>query len=172
MRMTGASGSARQLLQRAARPTRGCLRDRSIRIRRAECRAPPAAGRGSGAPFVVQSVDDAALEPFEADRRRLENRGHVIGRRKRVRIAEADEHAVLRAVDEPQRRAEHDRARAFGADERPGDMEAVLGKKLIEVVARDAARNLRKAAADLSADTDRESIGAPRRSRRGGRPRE
>ena len=40
-------GQPRQLLARAARPTHGFLRDRSIRIQRAEFRGPPGAARDS-----------------------------------------------------------------------------------------------------------------------------
>ena len=65
---------------------------------------------------------------------------------------------------------EDDGAGAFRPDERPGDVETVLGQQLVEVVARDPARDLRKPVADLTARIDRESIAAPRRSRRGGRP--
>ena len=76
---------------------------------------------------------------------RLENRRHVIGRGKRVRIAEPDQRAMLRALDQAQLRLEHDRAGAFGAHQRARDVEAVLGQQLVEVVAGDPPRNLGKA---------------------------
>ena len=53
---------------------------------------------------------------------------------------------MLRAVDQPQRRPEHDGARAFGSHQRARDVKPVFRKQLIEVVARHATRDLRKAA--------------------------
>ena len=68
----------------------------------------------------------------------------MIGGRKRVRVAETDERPVLRAVDQRSLRLEHDRAGAFGADERARHVEAVLGQQLVEVVAGDPARDVRE----------------------------
>ena len=51
---------------------------------------------------------------------------------------------MLRAVDQPKRRSQHNRARALGSDERARDVKAILGQELIEVVARYASRDLRE----------------------------
>src|SRR5688500_6011780 len=72
----------------------------------------------------------------------------MIGGCGRVWITEADERAMLRALDQPQHDAQHDRERPFGSDQRACDMESIFRKQLVEVVARYAARNLREAAAD------------------------
>ena len=49
---------------------------------------------------------------------------------------------------EPQPGLQHGDAGALGADQRAGDVEAVLGQQLVEIVAGDAARNFRIARAD------------------------
>src|SRR5687767_15844114 len=66
----------------------------------------------------------------------------------RVGITEADERAMLWAVDQSQRGAEHDRKRPFGSDQRTRNMESIFRKQLVEVVAGYAAWNLRETAAD------------------------
>ena len=87
--------------------------------------------------------------PFEADRAVPRTSRHVVGGVVDVRIAEDEQRARRRAVDEPRRspraRATHV---AFGADQRARDVEAVLGQQLVEVVAGDAARDVREARAD------------------------
>ncbi len=98
--------------------------------------------------LLAQAVDERAFESFEADRIEFENLGHVIRGRERVAVAEADQRSVLRAVNQPQLRLEHDHAGAFGADQRARHVEAVLGQQLVEVVAGHPPRNARKARAD------------------------
>ena len=93
--------------------------------------------------------DQPVVDAFEADRMVSEDVGHVIGRAEHVGIAEHEQRAPRRAVDEAHRRTEDRDARAFGSDERTRDIEAVLGQQLVEVVAGHAPRNLRVTLADL-----------------------
>ena len=75
--------------------------------------------------------------------------GHVVGgvvRRPGSRATTSDAAGGL--VDQVHRRLEDGDAGALGADERARDVEAVLGQQLVEVVAGDAARDLREARAD------------------------
>ena len=102
----------------------------------------------SGRPLPPQAVDNGAFESFQADWIELENVRDVIGRRERVGVAEADQRSMLRARNQPGPGLEHDDAGAFGADERPGDVESILGKQLIEVVSRHAPGNIGKPAAN------------------------
>src|SRR5581483_11427983 len=71
-----------------------------------------------------------------------------LGRRDDVGITEDEQYALRRAAHQLRRRREHERARALRADQRAGDVEPVLGQQLVEVVARDAALDLREARAD------------------------
>ena len=72
----------------------------------------------------------------------------MIGRGKSVAVAEADQRAVLRALDQPQLGFEHDHARALCADQRARHVESVFRQQLIEVVAGDAPGNFRELRAD------------------------
>ena len=66
----------------------------------------------------------------------------MVGGVEHVGVAEHQRAAVLRARDQAHGRLEHVHARALGADQRAGDVEAVLGQELVEVVARHAARDV------------------------------
>ncbi len=57
-------------------------------------------------------------------------------------VGETEDHqrAVPRRVDQPELRRQHDRAGALGADEDPGEVEAVLRQQLLKRVARDLSR--------------------------------
>src|SRR4029450_8179574 len=61
--------------------------------------------------------------------------------RKGVGVAEPDQRAMLRAMNQLHRCFQDHRARAFSADKRAGEVEAILGQQFIEVVARHATRN-------------------------------
>ncbi len=63
----------------------------------------------------------------------------MVGGLEHVGVAEQQRAAMLRTGDQADRRVQHVRARALRADERPRDVEPVLGEELIEVVAGDAA---------------------------------
>ena len=86
--------------------------------------------------------------PSSPSRLVLEHLHHVVGRGRGVDVAGDDERAAGRAVDQVHGRLEHGHAGALGAGERPGDVEAVLGQQVVEVVAGDAARDLRVPLAD------------------------
>ncbi len=53
---------------------------------------------------------------------------HVIGRRGQIGKAEDHDSAVRRTVDQSNGRLDDRDARALGADQRAGDVEAVLGQ--------------------------------------------
>jgi hypothetical protein len=73
------------------------------------------------------------------------NPSSPIGGLEHVGVAEQQRAAMPRTGDQADRRVQHVRARALRADERPRDVEPVLGEELIEVVAGDAAGDVRKA---------------------------
>ena len=91
--------------------------------------------------LLPEPVDHGAFEAFEADRPELQDVGNVIGCRERVRISQADQHAMLRAPDQRDPGLEHDRARPLAANQRARHVEPVLGQKLVEVVAGHASRD-------------------------------
>ncbi len=72
----------------------------------------------------------------------------MVGRRKRIAVAEADERSVLRALDQPQFGFEHDHAGALCPDQRLRHVKSVFRQQLIEVVAGDAPGNFRILRAD------------------------
>jgi hypothetical protein len=86
-----------------------------------------------------------ALQP---DRAELQHLGDVVAGGVDVGVAEHHQPPVLRAGDQPHGRLQGDRAGGLGADERPGDVEAVLGQQLGEVVARHPAGDVRVPGAD------------------------
>ena len=95
--------------------------------------------------------DEHVVEPLAADRLRLHHFGDVVAGVVDVLVPEHQERPATRARHEPHRRLQHHRARPLATDERAGDVEAFLGKELRQVVSRDAARDVRKASADLLA---------------------
>ena len=78
----------------------------------------------------------------------LQDERHIVGGDEGIGKAEADEDAARRAVHQAQRCFEHGDAGAFAADQRARDVEAILRKQLVEVVAGDAAGNFREALAN------------------------
>src|SRR5713226_9723325 len=75
--------------------------------------------------FSFQAVNDRALESLETDRPEFENLRHVIGSRKRVSVAKADERSVLGTGNQSRLGLEHRHTRAFGAHQSAGHVEAV-----------------------------------------------
>ena len=74
----------------------------------------------------------------------------MVARAVDVGIAEHQDRLDGRAVDQVEARLQDRDARPLGARQRPGDVEALLGQQVVEVVARDPARQvLGVAAADL-----------------------
>ncbi len=101
-----------------------------------------------GEVFAAHEVDQQVVEAFEADGLVLECQRHGVGGEKGIGNASTVSTrkgglAVRLSVAET-----IVGAGAFGADQRAGDVEAVLGQQLVEVVAGDAARNARKFFAD------------------------
>src|SRR5690606_23182729 len=66
-----------------------------------------------------------------------------------ARVAEHQQHVPPGRGDQLQRRLERDRARRLRAGQRTREVEAVLGQQRGQVVAGDAARDVRESAADL-----------------------
>ena len=99
-------------------------------------------------PLLHHVVDQPAVDPLEADRAVAEDLRHVVGRFEDVRVAEHQQRAGGGRVDEAHRRLQHGRQGALRADQGAGDVEALLGQQLVEVVAGDAARDVGVALAD------------------------
>jgi hypothetical protein len=78
----------------------------------------------------------------------LQDRRHVVAGRRHIGVGEQDRDPLLRAVDQPHLRPEDGAQRPLAADEGAGDVEALLGQEVVEVVARDPARDLGVALAD------------------------
>ena len=80
------------------------------------------------------------------------DRGHGVGGRARCRGSRARRgFAPSTHRDQLELGAQHGDQRGLAADQQPGDVEAVLGQQRVEVVARDAARDVGVARADLVA---------------------
>ena len=97
-------------------------------------------------PFRARVADQKIVEAFEADGLVRHDLGNVVGALINVGIGDDQQHALGRAFDQAAGGFENRDAGAFGADEGAGDMEAILGQKKIQVVAGDAARNVRESA--------------------------
>src|SRR5262249_30509451 len=93
-------------------------------------------------------LDENVVHAFKADGLRLANFRNVVSRGVDVFVSEHQCGALLRPVDEPDFGAEDDHARALRADQGTRDVKASFGKKLIQTVAGDAARDPRITAAD------------------------
>ena len=94
-------------------------------------------------------LDQRLVDAFAAGGTGFHYFRNMIGALVHVAITEHQQAAAGRTVDQPHFRAEHQRARSLGSDQRAGDMEAVLRQELRQVVAGHAPWNLRKARADL-----------------------
>ena len=99
-------------------------------------------------PFFCMSPISLRSMPSSPTGRCSSTMRDVVAGRVDVGVAEHHEGPRRPGVDEPHGGLEHDDAGALGADERAGDVEAVLGQQLVEVVARHAPRDLGEAAAD------------------------
>ena len=94
-------------------------------------------------------TSEDVVESFEADGMVLHNFRNAIGTLKNIRISNDKEHPLRRTFDESASSFEHSNARTLGADQGASHIEIVFWKQLIQVVARDAARDVGKALADL-----------------------
>ena len=110
-------------------------------------------------------LDQRVVHPLDRDRLVLARDRDVVGGAELVRVADDEERDARRLRDQLERRLEDRHARRLRADERARDLEPLLGEQLVEVVARDAARDLRIAGADLVARSRRRARAAARRSR-------
>ena len=77
-----------------------------------------------------------------------EHGADVVGRGGDVREAQHGQGAVRRLLDQLDGRLQNRRERPLAADDGARDVQAALGQQLVEVVARDAAREVREAGAD------------------------
>src|SRR5919197_598302 len=112
-------------------------------------------------PLLLHVVRDRVVDALDPDRPLFPDLDDLVGSDVLVGISENEERPMARIVDQPQRRLERDRASRFGTDERARDMETALRQQLVEVVARDAARDLGVALADelAVAVADRAKLG-------------
>ena len=101
--------------------------------------------------FLARARDENVVETFEADGFVLKDFGDAIGALVNVGISDDEQDAGRRTFDQTESRFKNGGASSFGADQGAGDVESVFGEKLIQVVAGDAAGDLRKALADLIA---------------------
>ena len=100
--------------------------------------------------LLLHVLDEDVVEPFQADRPGFEDLRDVVARAVDVGVAEHQQRPGPAGWGPGAAGLEDGDAGALRADERPGDVEAVLGQQVVEVVARDAAREvLGIAAADL-----------------------
>ena len=100
--------------------------------------------------LLLHVVDEDVVEPFQPGRLGLQDLGDVVAGAVDVGIAEHQQRLDGRAVDQVQARLQDGDARPLRAREGPGDVEALLGQQVVEVVAGDPARQvLGIAAADL-----------------------
>ena len=87
--------------------------------------------------------------------------GNVIAGLINVRIAQHHERAAGRAPDQLHRSFERHRAGAFRADQRARDVEAVFGQQIRQVVAGDAARDVRETAGESRLRSGRRFVFKP-----------
>ncbi len=93
-------------------------------------------------------VHETVVYGFEADGTVLQDLGYVVSSLVDRRIAEHHKRPGRRAVDEPHLRLQDRGERAFAADQGAGDVEAFFGEEVVEVVAGDAAGDVRVAVPD------------------------
>ena len=120
-------------------------------------------------PQLGHVLDQRLVHPLEPERPVLEHRRHAVAGHERVLVARARAATARRAVDQVHRRLEVGDAGALGAGEGAGDVEAVVREQVVEVVARDAPRDLRVALADqlgvAVAQLDQAAVDLARRPR-------
>ena len=108
-------------------------------------------------PLVVHVREHAAVDALERDRLVRVAERDVIAGGEDVGEPEDDERSARRAVHQPQLGLQHGDTRVLGADERAGDVEAVLGQQLVQRVARHETRDVREPLPNLIARTGRGS---------------
>ena len=96
----------------------------------------------------AQAADDAFVEPLGRNRPERQELRHRIARAIDVGEAEHQQHARRRTLYEFCLRLQRERAGALAADQRARNVETVLRQQLVEVVARHAALDFRKARAN------------------------
>src|SRR6185437_57530 len=82
----------------------------------------------------------------------------MVACRRDIRIGNHQQNAVLRTVNEPCLRTQNESACALGSNQCPRDVKAVLWQQIVEIVTRNATRNMRKASANFV------SVGVAQRS--------
>jgi hypothetical protein len=98
---------------------------------------------------LVQVVQDAGVEALQPDQALgAQEGGHVVGGRRGVGVADHQQGVVRRVGQQAHRGLEHEHARRLGADQRPGQVEALARQQVAEVVAGDPARDVRVPVAD------------------------
>jgi hypothetical protein len=99
--------------------------------------------------LAAHKVDEHRVDAFEADGAVFDDGGDSIGGKEGIGKAEHGQAATGRAVHQIEFCPQNGGQRAFAADQRASHVEATLGQQLIEVIAGDAAGNLREASANL-----------------------
>ena len=131
-----------------------CPAGRLIPVRAAELgQEPPGALRQQRQVVRVQArgahpVDHDLIESLQSDAAAGEHLGDRVGGGVDIGVPQHQQHPCRRALDQPYGRLEHRHAGALGADQRAGDVEAMLGEQRVQVVARNPAWDVRKAFAD------------------------
>ena len=115
---------------------------------------PTAARRQQGQVGDIQAhgvhvADEVVVDPFQADRLGRQHLHDVVAGAVHVRVAENQQRAHRRAVDQTQRRLQDHDAGAFRSDQGLGDIEAVLRQQVRKVVPRNPAGDVRIARANL-----------------------
>ena len=90
----------------------------------------------------LHEADELVVDPLEADRPVAHDLGYGVGGLVYVGVAEHQRRPGRRTVDEAKRRLEHGHAGSLRAYERARHVEPVLGQELVQVVARDPARDV------------------------------
>src|SRR5579864_6211532 len=92
--------------------------------------------------LLLHVPDENVVHAFKADRPGLASFRNVVRRVVDMLVTQTQRGAFLGPVHEPDLGSENHDACAFSAYQRFGNVEAALRKKLIEAIARDAARNV------------------------------
>jgi hypothetical protein len=90
--------------------------------------------------FAAESVEEIAVDAFEADGIVFEDLGDVVGGEEDIGEADADEGAARWGLDELQRGAEDDGAGAFAADEGSSEVEVVFGEERLRTWVAEVSR--------------------------------
>ena len=99
-------------------------------------------------PDAAGALDQYIVHAFQADGFVFQNLRHQIGGFVYIAATDDQQYPLLRTLDQAAGGFEDRRAGSFGAHESAGDVESVFGKKIVEVVARDAAGDVGKFLAD------------------------